>query len=158
MKKKKKKAEHETEVEEVVENVEEKKEKSETISGCNIDLETIRDEWCEILEEVKPHNHSLTAFLKTCQPIDVKENEAIISCQYSFHKDKLAKVESRTIIEKVIEEILKEKVLLKFITKDEAEKMGYKIEEMNFTKKENNKEESDDLVNSALNMFGGEVV
>ncbi|MEA2097882.1 MAG: DNA polymerase III subunit gamma/tau [Patescibacteria group bacterium] len=143
---------------EIVENIEEREEKSKIVDECSISFETIRDEWCEILEEVKPHNHSLTAFLKTCQPIDVKGNEVIISCQYSFHKDKLAKVESRSIIEKVIEEILKEKVLLKFITKDEAEKMGYKVEEMSFTKKESKKEESDNLVNSALDMFGGEVV
>ena len=154
----KKETERETRTEEITENVEEKKEKSEIVNKCNISFEAIRDEWCEILEEVKPHNHSLTAFLKTCQPIDIKGNEVIISCQYAFHKDKLAKVESRSIIEKVIEEILKEKVLLKFITKEEAEKMGYKIEEMNFIKKERKKEEGDDLVNSALNMFGGEVV
>ena len=154
----KKETERETKTEEIIENVEEKKEKNEIVNECNISFEMIRDEWCEILEEVKPHNHSLTAFLKTCQPIDVRGNEVIISCLYSFHKDKLAKVESRSIVEKVIEEILKEKVLLKFITKDEAEKMGYKVEEINFTKKENKKEESDDLVNSALNMFGGEVV
>ena len=154
----KKETERETRTEEITENIEEKKEKSKIVNECNISFEAIRDEWCEILEEVKPHNHSLTAFLKTCQPIDVKGNEVIISCQYSFHKDKLAKVESRSIIEKVIEEILKEKVLLKFITKEEAEKMGYRIKEMNFIKKEGKKEESDDLVNSALDMFGGEVV
>ena len=156
--KKEKNTEQKIEAEEAAENIEEKKKKIRNTVESNISLETIRDEWCEILEEVKPHNHSLTAFLKTCQPIDVKGNEIIISCKYSFHKDKLQKVENRVIVEDVIEEILKEKVLLKFITQDEAEKMGYKIEEMNFIKKESKKETGDDLVNSALDMFGGEVV
>ena len=158
LEKKEEKMEQEVEIEKTTENIEEKKEKVKTVSGSNISFEDIRDEWCEILEEVKPHNHSLTAFLKTCQPIDVKDGEVLVSVKYSFHKDKLAKVENRVIVEDVIEEILKEKVLLKFITEDEAEKMGYKVEEMNFTKKESKKEEGDDLVNSALDMFGGEVV
>ena len=158
LEKKEEKMEQEVEIEKTTENIEEKKEKVKTVSGSNISFEDIRDEWCEILEEVKPHNHSLTAFLKTCQPIDVKDGEVLVSVKYSFHKDKLAKVENRVIVEDVIEEILKEKVLLKFITEDEALKMGYKVEEMNFTKKESKKEEGDDLVNSALDMFGGEVV
>ena len=156
--KKEKNTEQEIEEEKVVESIKEEKKQTKNADENNISLEDIRDEWCEILEEVKPHNHSLTAFLKTCQPIDVKGGEVLVSVKYSFHKDKLQKVENRVIVEDVIEEILKEKVLLKFITQDEAEKMGYKIEEMNFIKKERKKEEGDDLVNSALNMFGGEVV
>ncbi|MCK4592277.1 DNA polymerase III subunit gamma/tau [Candidatus Parcubacteria bacterium] len=158
LEKKEKKIEQKIEAEGSVENIREEKEKTKTINESNISLEAIRDEWCEILEEVKPHNHSLTAFLKTCQPIDVKGGEVLVSVKYSFHKDKLQRVENRVIVEDVIEEILKEKILLKFITQDEAEKMGYKIEEMNFTKKESKKEAGDDLVNSALDMFGGEVV
>lgn len=129
------------------------------ISDINISLETIRSEWSEILEEVKPHNHSLTAFLKTCQPIDIKGNEVLVSCQYSFHKDKLQRVENREIVENVIKEILGEKILLKFITQDEAGKMGYEIKEADFAKKKrSDEEEENSLVNSALDMFGGEVV
>jgi DNA polymerase-3 subunit gamma/tau len=136
--------------EKVIENVEEK-------GKISVNLNVVKEEWCEILEEVKPLNHSLTAFLKTCQPVAIVGNEIIVSCKYSFHRDKLSKVENRGIVEKVIEEILKEKVFLKFITQDEAEKMGYKIEDINFTKKES-KKGKDDLVDSALDMFGGKVV
>lgn len=158
------KKEEKTEIAKIIEGAESDKaveEKNETknSSEINISLEDIRSEWCEILEEVKPHNHSLTAFLKTCQPIDVKGNEVVVSCQYSFHKDKLSRVENRKIVENVMKEILKEKIFLKFITKDEAEKMGYEIKEVDFTKKKrSDKEEENSLVNSALDMFGGEVV
>lgn len=131
----------------------------ESDKSNNISLEDIKSEWREILEEVKPHNHSLTAFLKTCQPIDVKGNEVLVSCQYSFHKDKLQRVENRGIIEGVIKEILGGKIFLKFITQDEAEKMGYKISEINSVKKKRSSdEEENSLVNSALDMFGGEIV
>lgn len=144
--------------EETKKEIQEKKEVIKIVSSGNLDFQSIRDEWNEIIEEVKPYNHSLVAFLKTCQPIDVQGNEVIISCQYSFHKDKLQKVENRNIVENVIEEILKEKVLLKFVTCEEAEKMGYNTEEVSFVKKEKEKEKGDNLVNSALDMFGGEVI
>ncbi len=141
------------------ENLKKEKKNAKITNESNVSLKNIREYWCEILEKVKPKNHSITVFLKTCQPIDVKCDEIIISCEYSFHKDKLQKVEIRSIIENVIEEILKGKVFLKFITQDEAKKMGYEIEETNFVKKEKQTEDKEDnLVNSALDMFGGEVV
>jgi DNA polymerase-3 subunit gamma/tau len=125
--------------------------------NISLDLDMVRSEWCDILEDVKPHNHSLTAFLKTCQPVDVNKNEILISCKYSFHKDKLQMVLNRSIIEEVASEALKTRVTVKFITHDEAERLGYKIEDINFTKKES-KKGKDDLVDSALDMFGGKVV
>ncbi|MFA6097727.1 MAG: DNA polymerase III subunit gamma/tau [Candidatus Paceibacterota bacterium] len=131
---------------------EEPPERVEVAGNNTFDLEAVKSEWCEILEEVKLHNHSLTAFLKTCQPVSVENNTIIISCQYSFHKDKLQKVSSKSIVEKVASEILKANVFLKFISKDDAQNMGYRIEEARAPK------ESSDLVNSALEMFGGEVV
>ena len=145
--------------------VEEKKEDDDlTVSVIGqtqknvVDLVEVKQEWCEILEEVKPLNHSLTAFLKACQPVDVRGNEILVSCGYPFHKDKLSKVENRRIVEKVIEEILKIEVILKFISQDEAEAMGFEISETDLSNKKSKRGSDDDLVNSALDMFGGEVV
>lgn len=120
--------------------------------GGKIDFETFKSEWREILEELKLHNHSLTAILKTCQPVGLENGSVVISCKYSFHKDKLQKVANRTIIEKVAAIILKTEVTVKFISEDDALRMGYRIEEANPAK------EGNDLVGSALEMFGGEVV
>ena len=134
---------------------EEKTEKSEDLNNSNnITLDAVNLEWCDILEEVKSYNHSLTAFLKTCQPVEVKKNEVIISCQYSFHKDKLKQIENKAMIEKAMAEILKADVLIKFISQDEAEKMGYEIKEARSVV-EGKKE---DVVDMALDMFGGKVV
>jgi len=119
-----------------------------------ITLDTVNLEWQDILEEMKSYNHSLTAFLKTCQPIEVKKNEIIISCKYSFHKDKLKKIENKSIIEKVTAEILKADVLVKFITQDEAEKMGYEIKEIRSV----TDDKKEDVVDMALDMFGGKIV
>jgi len=120
--------------------------------GGKIDFEVFKSEWREILEELKLHNHSLTAILKTCQPVGMENDYVVVSCKYSFHKDKLHKVSNRIIIEKVASGILKTNVLMKFISEEDANRMGYKIEEVQAAK------ESEDLVDSALEMFGGEVV
>ncbi|MCK5459567.1 DNA polymerase III subunit gamma/tau [Candidatus Parcubacteria bacterium] len=128
--------------------------KTELNNSNKITLDTVNLEWQDILEEMKSYNHSLTAFLKTCQPIEVKKNEIIISCKYSFHKDKLKKIENKSIIEKATAEILKADVLVKFITQDEAEKMGYKIKEIRSV----TDDKKEDAVDMALDMFGGKIV
>ena len=135
----------------------EKVEKKVDLNSSNkITLDTVNLEWNEILEEMKSHNHSLTAFLKTCQPIEVRKNEIIISCKYSFHKDKLKQIENKAIIEKVMAEILKMDVLVKFISQEEAEKMGYEIKEVKQISGDSKKE--DNIVDTALDMFGGKIV
>jgi len=135
--------------------LEKEAEKADLSNSDKITLDAVNMEWCDILEEMKSHNHSLTAFLKTCQPIEVRKNEIIISCKYSFHKDKLRQIENKAIIEKVMAKILKADVLVKFISQDEAEKMGYKIKEVKQVSDDNKKE---DVVDIALDMFGGKVV
>jgi hypothetical protein len=48
---------------------------------------------------------------------------------------------------------------LKFISQGEAEKMGYEIKKISVAKKKrNDEEEENSLVNSALDMFGGEII
>ena len=141
--------------EEKIKTVEKVEKKVNFNNSDKIALDTVNLEWNEILEEMKSHNHSLTAFLKTCQPVEARENKITISCKYSFHKDKLREIGNKAIIEKVISEILKTDILVKFISQDEAEKMGYEIKE---AKQISNEGKKGDVVDMALDMFGGKVV
>ncbi|MFA7169805.1 MAG: DNA polymerase III subunit gamma/tau [Candidatus Paceibacterota bacterium] len=128
---------------------EEKKFDSENL----VDFEKVKDEWVEIVDDVRKCNNSLTACLKTCQPIMMEGGQVVIACQYSFHRDKLRKLENRAAVEQVASEAVKAQVHLKFIDKDEAQSLGFEMEEVHSEKKQ-----AEDLVNSALDMFGGEVV
>jgi len=139
--------------------------KLNSISDDDIDLNIIKGNWRKILEEIKPHNHSLTAFLKTCYPIGASGNKITISCQYSFHKDKLSRIENKLIIEKIASQVLESDIFTEFITSSEAEKLGYKIKKDNLVELNNSdaedsgkKENNDNIVNSALEMFGGKIV
>lgn len=139
--------------EEYAKNKSEMAEQAEVASEGDMDFEKVKGDWREIIEELKVHNHSLTASLKTCQPVSIEGKTIIVSCKYSFHKDKLQKMVNRTMIEQVAKEILKTEVFVRIISEEDAQAMGYRIEEPKLAKEENN-----DLVNSALEMFGGEVV
>jgi len=124
--------------------------------NLSLNLEEIRDKWDEILEKVKPHNHSLTAFLKTCQLVAAEENKLTIANEYNFHLERLREMSNRKVIEEIISEIFKFKVEVKFISEEEARQAGYNLETKSV--KEKVKEKAGDLVNSALEIFEGKIV
>lgn len=123
------------------------------ISGMSASFENVKDEWRDIVEDVKKCNNSLTACLKTCQPVMMQDGHVLVACPYSLYKDKLQKPENRTIIERVASEAMKAAVRLKFIDREQALKLGFEMEEVQMEA-----EQAENLVNSALDMFGGEVV
>jgi hypothetical protein len=116
-------------------------------------FEKVKDDWSDIVADVRKSNGSLVACLKTCQPIMAEGGEILVACQYSFYKTKLQKPENRVAVEQVASETVEAQVRLKFITKEEAAERGFEMEEIHVEEKQ-----AEDLINSALDMFGGEVV
>lgn len=116
-------------------------------------LAKVKDEWADIVIDVRKCNNSLTACLKTCQPIMMESGHILVACQYPMYKDKLQKPENRVAVEQVASEVVKAQVRLKFISKEEASQLGFEMEEIRVEEKQ-----AENLVNSALDMFGGEVV
>lgn len=117
-------------------------------------FQEVKDEWEEIVLDMRQCNNSLTACLKTCQPLLINERgEVVVACQYPFYRDKLQKPENRVAVEQVASEAVKAQVKIKFIGKEEAQQLGFEMEEIHSEEKH-----AEDLVNSALDMFGGEVV
>lgn len=126
---------------------------------CNDEtkLEKVRAEWDDIVQDVRALNQSLTACLKTCQPIAVLEDTVLVVCRYSFYKDKLQKPENRLTVEKVANETLQcSAVKMKFVDENVAQEMGYEVNVSQLT--ELAEKPIEDLMVSALDMFGGELV
>jgi len=140
---------------ETIEEEETQEEKTETknLSNEAVPFEQVKSDWTEIAMDMRKTNGSLVACLKTCQPIVVEGGEILVACQYSFYKTKLQKPENRLAVEQIASETVKAQVRLKFITKEEAQQRGFEMEEIHAEAKQ-----AEDLVNSALDMFGGEVV
>jgi len=120
----------------------------------NSHFNNIIDCWEEILESTKKYNHSICAFLKACQPVSLDNNVLHLDFIYNFHRDKISEPKNRDIVEKCIKDVsgVQCRIQCNFnpqtIKKNESKKD--KIEE---------KEKSDDdLLNEALNIFGGEII
>lgn len=98
--------------------------KSEKQSSNSISIEAVKDNWNKLLEDVKPHNHSLNALLINCQPASVEDNIVKIAVKYSFYKDKINEERNKLIIEKVLGNIFNSDVRIKALSEEEA---GIKI-------------------------------
>lgn len=81
--------------------------------SSNLTLEEILSKWPEILEKVKPLNHSVQAFLRATRPIAWEDGFLILEVFYKFHKDQLEKDQCRKIFEKVASEVLGSEVKMK---------------------------------------------
>lgn len=80
----------------------------------------ISTHWQEIVAATKPRNHSLNAFLKAAKPAGMKDDFLIVEVAYKFHKEKLEEPKNRDILEKVISDIMKQEIKVKFNLKSPA--------------------------------------
>lgn len=80
----------------------------------NPPLDQITQNWTQILKAVKPHNHSVEAFLRACRPCEIKNGELVISVAYKFHKERLENDKYLRLVESVISEIIDSSVRVKY--------------------------------------------
>lgn len=59
------------------------------------DYQTLQTKWPELLELIKPFNHSLTAVCKNAHPLEITNNKIVLGCEYAFHVEQLNKVEAK---------------------------------------------------------------
>ncbi len=119
-------------------------------SANSLTLEDVVSSWSKILEEVKPFNHSVHAFLKNCIPCGMKDETVYIKTKYEFYKDKLNEMENRLTLKKVIDKITNASILVKFINEKEAK-------EMTFDKAKSEDSEKN-VLHDAMQVFGGRIV
>lgn len=84
-------------------------------SPSKITLENFRERWLEILKSVKPHNHSVEAFLKACSPMVWDGRYLTLEVFYKFHKERLEDEKCRSLVEKIVSDVMQEVVKLKFV-------------------------------------------
>ncbi|MEA2007379.1 MAG: DNA polymerase III subunit gamma/tau [Patescibacteria group bacterium] len=116
----------------------------------NVSLEEVIEKWSNILEDVKPHNHSIHAFLKNCIPCGTKDGTIYIKTKYDFYKDKLSEVNNLLTVQKVIGTIFDTTVKLIFLTEKECA-------DMNFSEKSSGKKKGN-ILHDAMQVLGGRIV
>lgn len=126
-------------------------------------LESAREKWEDILFQVKEKNTSVFAFLKTCAPACILNNNLHFATNYQFYKERLNTTQSRMIIESVLKDVLhlEKSVGFKCLMEEELKEMGVEVKSLKIESKKSKTEsgsvvgKQDDLIAEALKMFGG---
>ena len=119
-----------------------------TVTSSNIDLGKIMEKWSNVLEAIKPFNHSIHAFLKNCTPCGLKEDTLFIKTKYDFYKDKLSEAENKLTLQKVIAKIFGVSLKISFLTETESKDMNFDAP----TQKDTN------ILHQAMQVMGGQIV
>jgi len=95
------------------------------------------------LSVIKHYNNSLYAVLRGSE-IEVADDEIIVKCQFSFHKDRISEPRNTNLVEKAFSKVYGQNMHL--TTKLDTAKQTAAVSSQ------------EELANSALAIFGGEVV
>lgn len=90
----------------------EKKEMKVAEPHRNGEFARLESKWNDILEQVKPLNHSVQALLRACRPLDFDGKELKLQVFYKFHKERLETEKCRQIVEQVTSQIFDSPVRL----------------------------------------------
>jgi DNA polymerase III subunit gamma/tau len=122
----------------------------ESAKSPSVELSQISEAWPQILNGIKPYNHSIAAFLLVCKPTDIVGGRLILAFPYKFHRERISELRNRQIVEKVIEDVVGARLQVDCVLAEQ----GTLAEQIVQTEPA----ESDDLIDTALEIFGGRVV
>jgi len=118
-------------------------------------IELLKEKWPRITERIK--SPPLRMSLKNGLPLKVEDKTVTLQFNTNFHKNKVMEHDNRVELEEIIEENLGSAVKIVSIVKElEIKPVVEEIVSRDYPVVE--KEKKGDLMNEALDIFGGEVV
>lgn len=101
------------------------------------------DLWIKVLTQIKQKNNSLYALLRSSCSVHFEGNEVMLGCRFTFHRDRLKETKNMQVIEQALTRVYGQKfrVLPQIETNPKA-----------------TADPSSELMSSALEILGGEVV
>jgi len=118
-----------------------------SLTNKSINLEKILSLWPEFLIKLKPHNHSLSFVMQSCQISSVENKKVCLSFKYKLHKDRLENPEIKNIVNKILKDVYKTDLSIEAIVDE-----GVKVE--NST----NSTSPNETIDNILKTFGGQVL
>jgi len=130
------------------------------IADSDFTLSDVKKHWDQFIKDTKKLNHTLSAFLQSCQPVSAEYGIITIATAFPFHKDKLNENANKLTMEGVFANILGLRLLIKVVTTQEA---GITIaSSLNKPKSASTTEtppsETSSLLSNALGIMGGRLV
>lgn len=87
----------------------------ENIDDGTLSMESVNAKWDAVLQAMKSENHALHLTLKVGKLISVKGSILTFGFEYQFYQDRINDLENKTSIEKVLEEVLGQKVKIESV-------------------------------------------
>lgn len=100
--------------------------------------------WMKALSQIKQHNNSLYALLRSSATVQFMDNELILGCRFAFHRDRLQETKNIQIIESALARVYGRKFRLNIQLETKPPVPA--------------SDSSSELVSSALEILGGEVI
>jgi DNA polymerase III subunit gamma/tau len=86
-----------------------------TISVGLITLEKLVENWKEVIEALKPLNHSIAGVLRSAKPNQCADGVVVIETFYKFHMEKLSESKTKDMISGVLKKLFGEKVKVNIV-------------------------------------------
>lgn len=80
------------------------------VSPGLITLEKLTEHWHDVIDEMKPFNHSVAGVMRSARPKTVKDGIVTIEAFYTFHQERLSEGRTRDAIATVLKKLFGEKV------------------------------------------------
>lgn len=123
-------------------------------SNLNPQISNLQSLWSQILAAIKPHNHSVEALLKGCEPVSFSDNILTLKFFYRFHKERIEEAHNKKLVEKVAGETMRTTVKILCVL---GEKQAEQEEEINPVG-QSARVDSTDLLKAAQEVFGGQII
>ncbi len=78
-------------------------------------LDKLTEHWHDVIDELKPFNHSMAAVCRSARPKAVKNGIVVIEAFYKFHQEKLSEMKTRDMIGNVLKKLFGEKVKVEVV-------------------------------------------
>jgi DNA polymerase-3 subunit gamma/tau len=78
----------------------------ESPPASGLTLEQVRLNWAQILAEIRPHNRSAEALLRSGRAEAVEGNVIVLGFPYAFHKERVEEPKCQALIEQVFSQVL----------------------------------------------------
>jgi DNA polymerase-3 subunit gamma/tau len=82
-----------------------------------VTLEKLQECWKDVIEALKPYNHSVAGVMRSAKPFEVGHGVITISTQYAFHQERLSEPKVRDILATVFKKLFGIKVRVEVVLK-----------------------------------------
>ena len=78
-------------------------------------VEKLNEYWKDIIEALKPFNHSVAGVMRSAHPKEIKEDLLVIETQYKFHQERLSEANVRDMVSTVLKKLFGVKVRIEVV-------------------------------------------